>query len=132
MPPPREFSPRSRACHDPRDFHEISHGLAAIATASRANEERRPKAPLGSLILFEFSELLEIAAVAHRDDDALRRHDYPASILPLDLLHRSEPRQRRAGHDLIDVAAMTLHIDITVASIADRPIRHDREPRRRR
>src|SRR5215831_14482752 len=113
MPPPREFSPRSRACHDPRDFHEISHGLAAIATASRANEERRPKAPLGSLTLFEFSELLEITAVAHRHDDALGSHDHPTSILTLDLFHRPEPRQRRARHNLINVAAMTLHIDVT-------------------
>ena len=66
-------------------------------------------------------ELLEIAAVAHRDDDALRRDHHPATLLPLDLLDRSDARQRRAGHHLVDVA-VTLHVNEAVARLADRPV----------
>src|SRR5262245_38878527 len=72
------------------------------------------------------SELFEIAAIAHRHDDAFGRHDQPASILPLDLFDGTKTRQRRAGHDLINVA-VSLHVNQTVASFADRPIGQDRQ-----
>src|SRR5574339_354142 len=70
-------------------------------------------------------EPLEIAAIAHRDDDALRRDHDPTTVLALDLLDRPDARQGRARHDLIDVA-VTLHVDETVARLADRPAGDDR------
>src|SRR5215813_14679746 len=65
----------------------------------------------------ERSELFEIAAIAHRYDDAFGRHDQPASILPLDLFDRTKARQRRARHDLINVA-VSLHVNEAVARFA--------------
>src|SRR5215475_6188251 len=69
----------------------------------------------------ERSELFEIAAIAHRHDDAFGRHDQPTSILPLDLFDGPKTRQRRAGYDLIYVA-VSLHVNQAVAGFADRPV----------
>src|SRR5262249_4195067 len=72
-------------------------------------------------VSLERSELFEIAAIAHRHDDAFGRHDQPASILPPDLFDRTEARQRRARHNLINVA-VSLHVNEAVAGFADRPV----------
>src|SRR5215831_99643 len=73
-----------------------------------------------------FSELFEIAAVAHRHDNPSRRYNQPTSVLPLDLFDRTEAGQGRAGYNLINVA-MTLHVDVTVPRFANRPVRQDRQ-----
>src|SRR5262249_47412037 len=63
--------------------------------------------------------------IAHRGDDALWRHDDPATILPLDLFDGTEAGQRRAGYDPVDFA-VTLNIDGPIAGVTDPPIPQNR------
>src|SRR4029079_8540272 len=88
------------------------------------------RAPPGHVVCFKGSELFEIAAIAHRYDNAFRCHHQPASILALDLFDGPETGQWRAGHDLIHVTMMSLHVNVAIAGFADRPVGEDRWPRR--
>src|SRR5262249_17009288 len=72
------------------------------------------------------SKLFEIVTIAHRHDNTLWRHHHPAAVLPLDLFDRTKAGQSRAGHHLIDVT-VTLHVDVAVADVADRPVRQCRD-----
>src|SRR3569833_319881 len=83
------------------------------------------RAPLAS---FLGNGLFEIAPVAHRDDDTLRRLDDPAAVETADRLHRPKTRQRCAGYDLIDVAGLALDVYVAVRCAADRPVAYERRP----
>src|SRR5215467_15669134 len=108
---------------------QIRHAFRTLATTPHVQMKSNAKGRYFGLPTFGWrSELFEIAAVAHRDDDSFRRHHQPASVLPLDFFNWPEAGQRRTGNDLKNIP-VTLHIDVAVTRFADRPIRHNRQPR---
>src|SRR5262249_25811170 len=73
-----------------------------------------------------FSELFEIAAVAHRHDNPSRRYNQPTSVFPLDLFDRAEAGPGRARYNLINIAN-ALPGGGTLPRFADRPVRQNRQ-----
>jgi hypothetical protein len=61
---------------------------------------------------------------ARRRDEPPRGHDDPMTILPLDRLHPSKPRNRAAAGDLENVAVAIFDQRTAPAHVQD-PIRHD-------